>query len=489
MTMGRAGAHENLVADQEPAPEAVSEPGGRSPLPLTASLPLLVMLVFPVVVLIQRRRGVGDPDVFWHILGGEHLLQTRLVVFDDPFGHFTTNRWVQLDWLSDLAAALVYRGAGLAGVWWLYSVGIVVVLLVMVRLCREEAGLLAATTVAVVAWIGMAGSLTDRAQVFSFSLLGLTLLAWNRVRGHGQSPWWLVPLTWVWASVHGFWFMGPLVGVLAIAGLLLDRAVAPRQARRLLLVPLGSALAACLTPLGVRVLSAPFTVNSYASLVAEYSPPDIHHPTVAGTMVLVAGTAVGWAIGLARARRGEALMWLAALGLALLYARTVALAAVVVAPLAARQLQGLLHKDPEPPWPAERRLRWVALAGSMVLFAGAGAVVPQEDGKPTRLQPALEALPDATVVLNHDALGGWLLLRFPRLRPVADTRTYLYDIDYLVQYQRVSAAMPGWQSFVTRTGASAALVRSDSPIAAALRDQLSWREVGRDGAFALLQAP
>ena len=37
--------------------------------------------------------------------------------------------------------------------------------------------------------------------------------------------WWLVPLAWLWAMVHGMWPVGIIIGLVALVGIALDRAV------------------------------------------------------------------------------------------------------------------------------------------------------------------------------------------------------------------------------------------------------------------------
>ena len=64
--------------------------------------------------------------------------------------------------------------------------------------------------------------------------------------------WWLVPLTWVWACSHGMWFVGVVIGLVALVGLFPDGTVRGRAWLRLALVPLGSLAAAALTPVGSR---------------------------------------------------------------------------------------------------------------------------------------------------------------------------------------------------------------------------------------------
>ena len=56
--------------------------------------------------------------------------------------------------------------------------------------------------------------------------------------------WWLVPLTWVWAMVHGMWPVGIIIGLVALVGLALDRAVTRRQWLRLAAIPVLSVVAA-----------------------------------------------------------------------------------------------------------------------------------------------------------------------------------------------------------------------------------------------------
>ena len=205
---------------------------------------------------------------------------------------------------------------------------------------------------------------------------------------------------------------------------------------RLLLVPVASVAVAALTPVGPRLLTAPFTVNTYAGLVSEWRPPDVHEPYVAATVLLVALTALGWARAPHRASWADVLLWGMALGWTLLYARTVAVGAVIATPLAARALAELLPL-PEDRGAArlERVLLPVSAAAAIVLAAVlAPSAAGVAGGMPTGLAGALDRLPADTVVLNDDAAGGWLLLTHPDLHPVIDTRTYLFDVPYIEAY-------------------------------------------------------
>jgi hypothetical protein len=109
--------------------------------------------------------------------------------------------------------------------------------------------------------------------------------------------------------------------------------------------------------------------------------------------------------------------------------------------------------------------------------------------QPTALLGALRSLPAQMVVLNDDAFGGWLEYSQPRLRVVLDTRTQIYSREHLSDYIDARAARPGWQAFVARTHSQAALLRTDSPLNAALTERLGWQELAKEDGVVLLRAP
>ena len=225
--------------------------------------------------------------------------------------------------------------------------------------------------------------------------------------------------------------------------------------------------------------------------MTEWRPPDVHEPYVAATVALLAVTVVGWARSERKIPWADVLLWGMALGWTLLYARTVALGAVIVAPLAAGALEQLL--SPPVDRAAARLERWLVPASVVVAIALAAFLAPsvaaRPGGVPLALDAAIDRLPEGTVVLNDDALGGWLLLEHPRVSPVIDTRTYLFDVPYIEDYIRTRGAQGDWKGFLERTGATAALVPDGDAIATALPEQLGWRVVQQADGYTLLVAP
>jgi hypothetical protein len=300
-----------------------------------------------------------------------------------------------------------------------------------------------------------------------------------------------VAVSFVWACSHGLWFVGPLVGFAVVAGMVMDRTRPRAELLRLAAIPLASVVVAAFTPIGPLLLAAPLTVNSYAGLVSEWASPDLHEPYVVAAVGLLLVTVVGWARSQVRAPSPHLLLWIIALVWTLLYTRTVAVGAVIAAPLAAHALSGLF---PIPEDPAARRLeRWLVPAGAAAAVLIAGLLAPVTaagtSGMPEALGARIAALPADTVVLNDDAVGGWLLLNHPEVHPVIDTRTYLFSVPYIEDYIAARAAQGDWQAFVRDTGSTAALLPEESPLATALEETRGWVATGRGDGFVLLTAP
>jgi hypothetical protein len=171
--------------------------------------------------------------------------------------------------------------------------------------------------------------------------------------------------------------------------------------------------------------------------------------------------------------------------------RTVAVGAVIAAIVAAACISDVLPGLP-PRLRRRRDTRVVTLAAGVTILVAA-LLVPrlaaEPSGMPSALDEDLAHLPAGTVVLNDDAAGGWLLYAHPSLRPVLDTRTYLFSPEYISDYIEARQGGQGWRSFVERTRATSALLPRTDPLVPLLRDELRWAAVDDDGHFMLMRAP
>lgn len=465
-----------------------AEPSAATPPPARPSLSrgeAVLLAVLPVVLLRFTLLPVADPDVFWHVRAGEYLWDTWAFAAPEPWSAFADKTWVLHEWLPELALAGMHSTFGWSGVAWLTAAGVAALFAATYLSCRRWAPVLPSLIATTAAMFGAAASLAPRPQLVSFVFLAVTVYAWLSTAADRRARWWLVPLQWFWACSHGMWFVGVLVGVVVVVGMALDRQ--PRDAlRRLVTIPVLGAVVAVLTPAGPALLAAPLHVGGMTRFVSEWRAPSLKDPDFVMVILLVALVVVVWARG-GRTVRWSTLLLLG-LGVAwtVLYARTVALGAVIVAPLAAQALQSL-HPDHDVR--ARRREgRWLTggIALSLLLAAVALPQVASTPAMPHGLNPALDALPTGTVVFNEYSQGGWLLWRHRQLSVVIDPRTEVYPASYVHAHVAALNAAPGWRGVVAGSGASYALLPESAPLTAALLDG-KWQTVAADGGYVLLR--
>jgi hypothetical protein len=379
---------------------------------------------------------------------------------------------------------------GLPGVAWLLPLGGAVIGLTLWRATRAHASLLASAAVTSVAFVAMSQSLSLRPHLLTFAFAVAFTAAWLRSAADGRPRWWLIPITWVWACTHGMWFFGVVIGVVALLGIALDRAVPRRQWLRLTLVPLGSLAAAALTPTGPSLLLSPFAVNETTQFIQEWMPPSIRQPGFLAFLVLAGTVVLVWARSRHRARWTEILLVGLAIGLALLYSRTVAVGAAVIAPVAAATIQVLLPRDREPVTRREIGLTTGLTALGLLVAA---LVLPTRAAVPTwganDLDVPLAALPRDTVVCNDYGVGGWLIWRHPNVRPTIDGRVEIYATGHVKEHIEFERATPGWQAYLGKTGCTYALLGKGQPVVEALTEQARWTVVQRGSEYVLLRKP
>ena len=479
-------------ASNAPA-NASNAPAEREPGPNTLFrwLPVALMAVAPIAFLRVALKPLDDPDAFWHIRAGSYLWDTWTFVGDDPFSKFAAKPFVMHEWLPELLFAGAYRIGGFAGVAAVQAVVVLLLLATLYACCRAFASSLIAAVVALVGWVGASGGFAARPQIVSFILLAVTTTAWLRTVRDGRARWWLVPLTYVWACSHGLWLAGVMAGGVAVAGMLLDRTRPVRACLVLAVIPVASTVVAAMTPVGPRLLLAPLEVRGYAHFVTEWRPGSIDQLFFVAALVLAIGVASLWAKSSVSVPYATIGLWILATVWIIAYARTVALGAVMLAPIAASALEGSSRAGAIALRP---RREWAVVGGGYVLaiclvllVAPSVARVP-DTTFPSGLNKSLAELTPSTVVFNDYRLGGWMGLTQPQLDPVIDGRTDVFALPYVEAYVSAFDGRRGWQATVADTGAKAALLRADGPLADALQQQWHWREIGRDNGYVLLTA-
>jgi hypothetical protein len=465
------------------------------------SVAIPVALVCAVLAALARAtaRPIGDPDLWWHLRLGSDLIGQRSLSAPAHWAPAATQSWVPTEPLPEIMAAKFDEWFGLAGVAWLYAAGLSLVLLSVYSTNRFRASAPASCVAALAALLGAGLSLGERPQLLSLALVPVALAAWMATERDLRPRWWLVPVTWLWSLIHGYWILCVGIGALMVLAILVEQRPGGRTLAPLATVPLLCAGVVLLNPVGIGVFEAPLAVHEAGKWVGEWQRTDLTllYPQV--TLVMLAVTVVGWVV--ARRRVPVSRLLLLALSVFLVwYAnRTVAVASMLAAPLLAESLDGLPARSrsrrDEPAATRHRpeRRELAALAGwtaacLVVLACALPRVAVTPYGVPLALDSSLRAVPAGTTVFNTYGIGGWLTWRYPDLHQVIDGLVTPYPVSYQDAYHNALNGGSGWDSFVERTGARVALLQDGTPLIADLR-HAGWSVVQRGDGYVLLRHP
>lgn len=486
---GRAAGRDEQGASPR---RTTKEPASAGAGTLRTVISLVALFAVLAWVTVRAALPLGNTDTWFHLRIGRELLGPWSLRHPGQLSSFGDVSWLPTQWSTEMVAAQFERWFGLPGVAWLFgalSLAFVVVLYVM---CRRQGAALPATIATVLAVLGASAQLSARPQVVTLILLVVAVGAWLRAERTGKAPWMLVPLTWVWATAHGMWNLGVVVGVVFCIGLLLDRAVDRRTWLRMLAVPVFSVVAACLTPLGPALLGTQLAVGERASMIGEWGATSFRQPPAFVVALMIGLVVLLWAVAQRKVPWTHVLLLLLACGETMLVGRMVSCGAVLVAPLLAGALQEALGESrPAPRLPGFERV--VLASGTAALLVGLGVAVPSTADHPGDVpggfSSRLAALPPGSPVAVEDGTGAWIEWKYPDLNPVIDGMLDAYPVDYIRRYADYVDVKPGWQGFLSDSKAQVAVVRRDSALSDALRHQLGWHLVDRDGSWVYLEAP
>ncbi|MGI8524312.1 MAG: hypothetical protein ACR2K3_13540, partial [Nocardioides sp.] len=334
----------------------------------TVAVLILVSIVATLVV--NAALPLSNTDTYFHLRFGQEFLHGWSIRHPGSVSSFATREWVPTQWLSEVVMAKVEDWFGLAGVAWLSGLQFLVLAMCLYVAARRWAEPFAAAAIVGVALLASSAGISMRPQVLSYALIALTTAAWLRTRDDGRPRWWLIPLTWLWALLHGMWPVGIIIGVAALAGLTLDRAQPSRRLLQLAAVPLGSAVAAAVTPVGPALYGAVVVVSGRTKYFSEWQSPNFAEPDKALLAVLLGLLVVALFRSPAPRSWTQILLVLTACAAALYSARTDPVAAMMAVPLLAQEVQRFL------PGPLSwSRVEKIALPAMIVAGLAALAIV------------------------------------------------------------------------------------------------------------------
>jgi hypothetical protein len=367
-----------------------------------------------------------------------------------------------------------------------------------------------------------------RPQMFSFLFTSVFLLVlddYARARHAGRDGadvrrrralWLLIPLTLLWANVHGGFALGLGIIVVTGAGVALDEllntdagTVKATTFRRVWsrVCPLCLLFAACagvvpLNPSGARLYSYPFeTINSRAmqKYIVEWFSPDFHQPYAHALALLLFATFAALALSPKRARAGEVLLLCVAAYAALRAWRNIPFFALAAVPALAEHGWSLIETHALARRGAKSRaageLTKARLALNVALFvclpvgmcaaklAGVARAQPSvEAGKfPQAAVEFLRGRADAGPVFNYYGWGGYLVWKlYPGRLVFIDGRADVYGDALLEEYLSAESGEKGWRKTLDDHGVRTVMIKPDAPLASLLGEDAGWNKVYED---------
>jgi len=475
-----------------------------------------VVLVLYLLALSYGLRPLDDTDLGGHIAAGLWILDTHHLPTLDPFGA-QGNYWLCYSWLAELPMGIAYKLGAFAAVKLLKVLFVFAMTASLIWLARSlhrrnQGGVApylgeSLTMVAVVPLILPLCHL--RPQVISFVFFALLVALADRDQLRAK---YLVPMTVIWASVHVYWLLVPLVVFVHEA--VFPRAPEIRQRARGSLLALGYTLLAIVNPytwrLYVGVWDYVFAHQAADAMISELTPFAIlQYQFFWLYAVIVLAAVVSFRSLLRRERLGHLALFAAFAIATLNRFRYLPLFAIAAAPIVRTMLAALAERfpasEPAAERPPESLLRWVCSPAAALAFLvpallliDAQPLLPRPHRElfdvARRLQRDYPVGAEGSVnVVTNASDGPWLILAFWLTRPpgagathfkvAMDTRTLLMGQQRVREYDDLRQMKPDWPDILRAWNIAVVVLPSRATILQALTSERAGDRLGHWSVF------
>jgi hypothetical protein len=445
---------------------------------------------------------IGDNDIFWHLRNAQFMVANHGFPSVDTYS-FTVYgaRWLDYEWLSELAYYGVFRVLHWQGIFLLTTILLALISCGIYYLAFLRSGDPLAAGVATILGTGLMGvGFGPRMHDLGWFCFLAIFLILQKFRSSHRSPIWAIPILFcVWANVHGSWPFGLIVfGIVFLGGLIpsnLGRFEAAPwsrvQRKKLLVVGTSSITALFINPFGYRLLVYPADLFLHQPLnlavVQEWAPLNFGSGPgawFAVTISLLVLTAIFRDI---RWRIEDLLLTILLLYCGLSHARMLFPAGMILPFVLAPGLKGLSTYGTPGDSPDRQGLNLVLVGGvilGMLFLFPSERKLEQEiaDAYPSHAIEFLRARGDSNRLFNEFDWGGYIGWIMPEQRVFIDSRTDIFEHRGVLRDFLDVEGLNQPAKILKRYEIDSVLIRPNCPLDGWLSRQSSWSLAYKDPA-------
>lgn len=467
------------------------------------SFPVLLAMTLGASIFVFDSNSIADPDIWWHLRNAQVFVQTHSVVHHD-FYSFTAagSRWMNEAWLSELPYYFAWQWFGIRGIYLIMLVEVELILLgvfgVAYLSSKNVKSAFLASWLAV--WLATV-SFGPRTLLAGWVCLVAELYILALFKAGNDKTWLLPPLFALWANLHGSWLIGMvLLGMFCASGLVQGswgriQAVrwTPSQMRKLALVGGLSVAGLFLNPYTYHLVFYPFDFAFKQKLnvnhVDEWMSLDFH--TLRGKILfgMLAATIILALVRKRRWRLDELGFLLLGFYAALTYSRFLFLAAIVLTPILARELDFFPPYDPAIDKKCLNAVFMVAIVVGCTWRFPSSQFLMRDTVRyyPYRALNYLQHFQPQGLVFNDCLWGGYLIWNVRNIPVFIDSRIDIYEYNGVFADYLDALGIKNTLEILNKYHIRYVLFPRESAVAYLLMNNIGWKMRYQDQTTVLLE--
>jgi hypothetical protein len=493
-----------LVSSEDEKRQQVHPPGWQGGLFWAVSFPVVLALIVVGLIFMLSRKGISDPDIWWHLHDAQYMAEHQSLVRTDMYS-FTVpgHTWINHEWLAELPYYFAWRTLGLGGIHAVMFAVLVLIFGGVFYLAYRESGHYKASVIAVCFVVFLASvSFGPRTILFGYAYLTLLLIILQHMRQVGRAPLWIIPpLFCLWVNTHGSWSLGIAVFSIVVAagfvkgdwGLVYSDGWTTSQRKRLLAAWAASVAALFINPYGAKLVFYPLDLAFRQKLniehVAEWVSINFHDLRGKMLIVLVLVLLISMLLRPRRWALAELAVVLFALYSGLTYIRFLFLVAIVIAPALAKSLDFVPRYRREMDTPVVNAFVIALMVSAMAYFWPRNRQLQQwvEEQYPAHAISYLEKHSPDGPMLNFYLWGGYVNWRNPGLKIFLDSRVDIFEYSGVLKDYLDLLALNEPAAVLDKYRVRYVLFPPNEPLTYVLEHDEGWRVLYRDKLSVLLR--